>query len=244
MVLRAKPNISASASSVSITAIEYAQTWGRAVAPNVDLQLVIFDCDGVLVDSEVISNRVLAAMLTEQGLPTTLPQARRDYQGLLLMDVRARVEAKLGRSLPPDWLARYEDARADAFRRELAPVAGAAETVECLCAAGLGVCVASQGKIELWRYRHNANYVARRVVSRQALRIVTSEASGTASVRCEGELGTAEDRRGSSRGRVGLAPWHARFGEHGLWKLLDDIEQFGSVVAALAAELNELDRLG
>ena len=40
-----------------------------------DLQLVIFDCDGVLVDSEVISNDVLAHSLTEQGLPTTLAQA-------------------------------------------------------------------------------------------------------------------------------------------------------------------------
>jgi beta-phosphoglucomutase-like phosphatase (HAD superfamily) len=37
------------------------------VAPVVDVELVISDCDGVLVDSEVISNRVLAAMLTEQG---------------------------------------------------------------------------------------------------------------------------------------------------------------------------------
>ncbi len=117
------------------------------VAPSVGLQLVIFDCDGVLVDSEVISNRVLAAMLTEQGLPTTLPQARREYQGLLLADVQARAEAKLGRSLPPDWLARYENTRADAFRRELAPVAGAAETVARLRTEGLGVCVASQGKL-------------------------------------------------------------------------------------------------
>jgi beta-phosphoglucomutase-like phosphatase (HAD superfamily) len=69
-------------------------------------KLVIFDCDGVLVDSEVISNRVLAAMLTKQGLPTTLPQARREYQGLLLADVRARAGAKRGRAFPADWLAR------------------------------------------------------------------------------------------------------------------------------------------
>lgn len=48
-----------------------------------DSRLVIFDCDGVLVDSEVISNRVLAEMLSAEGLPTTLAQARRDYQGLL-----------------------------------------------------------------------------------------------------------------------------------------------------------------
>jgi HAD superfamily hydrolase (TIGR01509 family) len=113
----------------------------------VDVELVIFDCDGVLVDSEVISNRVLATMLTEQGLPTTPQQARSEYQGLLLADVLARAEAKLGGVFPTDWLARYEAQRADAFRRELAPVAGAAATVEHLLAAGLKVCVASQGKL-------------------------------------------------------------------------------------------------
>jgi HAD superfamily hydrolase (TIGR01509 family) len=115
------------------------------------VELVIFDCDGVLVDSEVISNRVLAAMLTKQGLPTTLPQARREYQGLLLADVLARAEAKLGRSLPADWLARYEVERSEAFRCGLEPVAGVAETVERLRCAGLRVCVASQGKLEKTR---------------------------------------------------------------------------------------------
>jgi HAD superfamily hydrolase (TIGR01509 family) len=114
-------------------------------------KLVIFDCDGVLVDSEVISNRVLAARLTEQGLPTTLPQARREYQGLLLADVLANAEAKLGRSLPADWLARYEVERSEAFCRELEPVAGVAETVGRLRGAGLRVCVASQGKLEKTR---------------------------------------------------------------------------------------------
>jgi hypothetical protein len=44
-----------------------------------DLQLVIFDCDGVLVDSEVISNEVLARALTAEGLPTTLAQAAAGY---------------------------------------------------------------------------------------------------------------------------------------------------------------------
>lgn len=117
------------------------------MTPSMGLQVVIFDCDGVLVDSEVISNRVLAAMLTELGLPTTLGQARREYQGLLLADVQARAEAKLGRALPLDWLTQYEDTRTEAFCRELAPVAGAAETVERLRTEGLGVCVASQGKL-------------------------------------------------------------------------------------------------
>ncbi len=71
--------------------------------PMRDLQLVIFDCDGVLVDSETISNEVLARALTEQGLPTTLAQSRRDYKGLLLADIDSRAQAKLGRPLAPDW---------------------------------------------------------------------------------------------------------------------------------------------
>jgi HAD superfamily hydrolase (TIGR01509 family) len=116
-----------------------------------DPRLVIFDCDGVLVDSEAISNRVLAEMLSAEGLPTTLAQARRRYQGLLLADVLCRAEEKLGRTLPEDWLGRYERERAAAFRRELAPVAGAAATVQRLTAAGIGVCVASQGKLSKTR---------------------------------------------------------------------------------------------
>jgi HAD superfamily hydrolase (TIGR01509 family) len=116
-----------------------------------DPQLVIFDCDGVLVDSEVISNGVLAQMLSEEGLATTLAQARRDYQGLLLDDVLRVAEAKLGRPLPAGWLARYEQQRSQAFRRELAAVPGAAVAVAHVKAAGVAVCVASQGKLEKTR---------------------------------------------------------------------------------------------
>ena len=115
------------------------------------LQLVIFDCDGVLVDSEVISNEVLARALTEQGLPTTLAQARRDYQGLLLAEIDSRAAAKLGRPLTQDWLERYERDRAAVFRRELRAVPGVAEAVRRIKAAGVAVCVASQGKLEKTR---------------------------------------------------------------------------------------------
>jgi HAD superfamily hydrolase (TIGR01509 family) len=110
-------------------------------------RLVIFDCDGVLVDSEVISNRVLAEMLSAEGLPTTLSQARRDYQGLMLDDVLCRAQEKLGRTLSRDWLGQYEAERAAAFERELEPVRGAIETVKRIKAADIGVCVASQGEL-------------------------------------------------------------------------------------------------
>ncbi len=116
-----------------------------------DLGLVIFDCDGVLVDSEIISNEVLARSLTEQGLPTTLAEARRDYQGLLLADIDSRAQAKLGRPLEKDWLERYERDRTEAFRRELRPVPGAMEAVKGIRTAGVRVCVASQGKLSKTR---------------------------------------------------------------------------------------------
>ncbi len=116
-----------------------------------ELQLVIFDCDGVLVDSEPISNRVLARMLTAEGLPTSLTLARREYQGLLLGDILAHAEAALGRALPEGWAERYERARDEAFDAELKAVPHAAEAVEAVKRAGLAVCVASQGRLSKTR---------------------------------------------------------------------------------------------
>jgi HAD superfamily hydrolase (TIGR01509 family) len=112
-----------------------------------ELELVIFDCDGVLVDSEVISNEVLARALIAEGLPTTLEETRRDYQGLLLKDVVRRAEGTLGHKLPNGWLERYERDRAEAFRQSLAAVPGAAKAVERIREVGVAVCVASQGKL-------------------------------------------------------------------------------------------------
>jgi HAD superfamily hydrolase (TIGR01509 family) len=116
-----------------------------------DPRLVIFDCDGVLVDSEPISNEVLAEALTAEGLPTTRLEALAEYKGLLLSDVVARAEDKLGHALPRGWVEGYERERIAAFRRGLRPVPDAAATVELLIAAGLAVCVASQGKLEKTR---------------------------------------------------------------------------------------------
>ncbi len=112
-----------------------------------DLQLVIFDADGVLVDSEVISNRVLARLLTAAGLPMTLAETRRDYQGLLLDEVVTVTKDRFGHDLPADFLERFQAERAEEFRRELKPVQGAAEVVQRIQAAGVPVCVASQGKL-------------------------------------------------------------------------------------------------
>jgi len=113
-----------------------------------DLALVIFDCDGVLVDSEPISNAVLAASLTTAGLPTSADEAVQEYKGMLLSDIRARAEQLLGRPLPDGLLDDFEREREQAFRTSLQAVPGAREAVEAVQAAGVGVCVASQGKLQ------------------------------------------------------------------------------------------------
>ena len=116
-------------------------------APAPAARLIIFDCDGVLVDSEPISNRVLAEMLAEQGLAMSLAEARARFQGLLLSQVRERAESMLGGPLPEGWLEEYVERRADAFAAELQPVPGAAALVRDARSAGIAVCVASQGSL-------------------------------------------------------------------------------------------------
>ncbi len=112
-----------------------------------DLQLVIFDCDGVLVDSEPIANRVLAQMISAEGMPMTTQTARANFQGMRLQDVPALVETGIGHALPPDWLEAYERKRSESFRRELTAVPGARHAVAEVRRAGCGACVASQAEI-------------------------------------------------------------------------------------------------
>ena len=110
--------------------------------------LVIFDCDGVLVDSENLSNGVLAEMLAEQGLGMSTAEARAAFQGMRLDEVLAAAERMLGRALPPDWIERYERRRTIVFRADLQAIEGAASAVQAIQGAGVRVCVASQGKLE------------------------------------------------------------------------------------------------
>jgi len=109
--------------------------------------LVIFDCDGVLVDSEGISNEVLASELSALGLPISGEEAHDAYRGMFLTEIVADAERRLGAALPADFLERFERMREDAFRARLAPVPGAAEAVRAVVALGYEVCVASQGRL-------------------------------------------------------------------------------------------------
>jgi HAD superfamily hydrolase (TIGR01509 family) len=103
---------------------------------------VIFDCDGVLVDTEEISNRVLAGLLTEAGLPTTYERCLRDYRGRSMASVMQLANARNGAPLPDDIPDRYYAAVKKAFVRELEPVPG---VVAALARIDLPACVASSG---------------------------------------------------------------------------------------------------
>lgn len=102
--------------------------------------LVVFDCDGVLVDSETIACRVDAALLTEAGFPLDFEAIRSEFVGMSCASMCRTIEARFGRPLPDDMPARLLAAVLDAFERELAPIRGVAEAVASLAGPR---CVAS-----------------------------------------------------------------------------------------------------
>ena len=102
------------------------------------LDLVIFDCDGVLVDSESISNRVLADLLTEIGLPTTLEQSL----GKSWKDNFLIIQERLGRTPPQELYEIYKNRMYQAFEAELKPIPGIESALDQI---SLKTCVASSG---------------------------------------------------------------------------------------------------
>lgn len=116
--------------------------------------LVIFDNDGVLVDSEAISNRLLAGYLTELGHPTTFEDSIRDYMGSAMHRVHELVLERTGRRLPDDFDDVFHGRVFAAFARELRPVPGVVAVLEKLVADEVPYCVASSGSHERIRVGH------------------------------------------------------------------------------------------
>ncbi|MCH8061801.1 MAG: HAD family hydrolase [Chloroflexi bacterium] len=112
-------------------------------------EAVIFDCDGVLVDSEPIANRVFAEALTDIGLPTTYEQAVDDFMGLSMTACLQKVAQRLGTAMPQDFLADLTERTYKAFKNELQPVAGIVDALEEI---SLPMCVASSGEVSKMRF--------------------------------------------------------------------------------------------
>ncbi|MFG2284425.1 HAD family hydrolase [Streptomyces asoensis] len=117
--------------------------------------LVIFDNDGVLVDSEPISNRLLAAYLTELGHPTSYEDSIRDYMGSAMHRIHDLVQERTGQRLPADFDDTFHRRVFAAFEAELEPVEGAVDVLAKLAADGVPYCVASSGSHERIRVGHH-----------------------------------------------------------------------------------------
>lgn len=111
----------------------------------VPFDLVIFDNDGVLVDSESHAQLVLSKLLTDLGLPTTPEECFAQFLGSSLSSIRARAEQRLARALPADFETCYHRDLFEVFRTSLRPVPGVAAVLEGLDAP---TCVASSGTHE------------------------------------------------------------------------------------------------
>jgi HAD superfamily hydrolase (TIGR01509 family) len=111
-------------------------------------ELVIFDNDGVLVDSEPISNRLLADHLTELGHPTTYEDSIRDFMGSAMHRVHDVIHERSGKRLPDGFEEEFHARVFAAFERDLQPVEGIAPVLEKLAADGIPYCLASSGTHE------------------------------------------------------------------------------------------------
>lgn len=85
-------------------------------------ELIIFDCDGVLVDSEIIASRRLAEALTDWGLAMDRREVMRRFRGVSMASLRASAEAELGRAIPDADIAKVEAQILADFDSELQPV--------------------------------------------------------------------------------------------------------------------------
>ncbi len=111
------------------------------------LRLVVFDCDGVLVDSEMLSNAVCAEEITRLGWPMTAAESMARFVGYRLSDLPAVIEPHIGRPVPEGWVERLRQALIDSFDA-LRPIEGAEAALRAVAALGLPVRVASNSSHE------------------------------------------------------------------------------------------------
>jgi HAD superfamily hydrolase (TIGR01509 family) len=114
------------------------------MAATAPIDLVIFDCDGVLVDSERLINRIEAQLVSEVGIDWRPDQARATFKGHTVGEIVASIEARTGAKVPPEWLYDWGMRIALGFVKELRPIAGLEEVLDGVRARGVPSCVASQ----------------------------------------------------------------------------------------------------
>ncbi len=119
---------------------------------SIPFELVILDCDGVLVDSEPISMRVDTEVLAELGWRLTNEEVVERFMGRTHEFMVAQIKAQLGRPLDADWEDGFQQRYRDAFALHLKPVDGVVEALDALDASDAMTCVASSGGHEKMRF--------------------------------------------------------------------------------------------
>lgn len=107
------------------------------------LQLVIFDCDGVLIDSEPLCDRVVAAELNKLGWPITPDECHHRFIGMSFYDMQPLIEAKLDVTLGTTWVDDLVTRLTAVLRTAAKPVPGAAEALAGVASLGLPYRIAS-----------------------------------------------------------------------------------------------------
>lgn len=115
--------------------------------PEPDIDLVIFDCDGVLVDSERLAVRIEAELLSDLGWALTEADILERFVGRSDAYQLAEIERALGRRVP-EWEALCETGLREAFHAELVAVDGIVDALDALDALTIPACVASSGTPE------------------------------------------------------------------------------------------------
>ena len=114
-------------------------------------KLVIFDCDGVLVDTEQLSNDRMAEILTEYGVPMTGHESRMRFQGKSIEDVCREAARMAGRPYEPAFPEFVRNEIEDVLSDGVDPVPGAVRLVKSVARAGIPYCVASSGSVRKMR---------------------------------------------------------------------------------------------
>lgn len=114
-------------------------------SPPIPPRLVIFDCDGVLVDSEPLTSRAMQRALAGHGLRLELDEIRARFHGVSNAQVHDTVLRHWGVQLPDDVESLIEEAERVAVEDGLLAIPGVADAVRAVAAAGIAICVGSNG---------------------------------------------------------------------------------------------------
>jgi HAD superfamily hydrolase (TIGR01509 family) len=136
------------------------------------VRLIIFDFDGVVADSEVLANQVLAEGLTAIGLPTTLEDSMRLYMGRRWGDCVEVIEAQFGGPLPEGFIEQRRERAHERLMQEIAPVAGVqgflqrfAHVPRCIASSSqlgyIGQCLDLMGLTPWFEHRFSGHDVER-----------------------------------------------------------------------------------